>query len=38
MQNNDINSGFFYLGADYLRKKIEKPWGYRGAFVNIQDH
>ena len=38
MHNSDINSGFFYLGADYLRKKIEKRWDYRGVFVNIQDH
>ena len=27
MHNNDINSGFFYLGADYLRKKKLKNAG-----------
>ena len=23
MHNSDIKSGFFYLGADYLRKKLK---------------
>ena len=23
MHNSDINSGFFYLGANYLRKKLK---------------